>query len=26
MVYNIYRTIKGAQPVSQPVGMVSAAA
>ncbi len=26
MVYNLYRTIKGAQPVSQPVGMVSAAA
>ena len=26
MVYNLYRTIKGAQPVTQPVGMVSAAA
>ncbi|MEI7600986.1 MAG: cytochrome-c oxidase, cbb3-type subunit I [Aestuariivirga sp.] len=26
MVYNLYRTIRGAQPVSQPVGMVSAAA
>ena len=26
MVYNIYRTIKGAQPATQPVGMVSAAA
>jgi cytochrome c oxidase cbb3-type subunit 1 len=26
MVYNIYRTIKNAQPVTQPVGMVSAAA
>ncbi|MEI8177631.1 cytochrome-c oxidase, cbb3-type subunit I [Aestuariivirga sp.] len=26
MVYNIYRTIRGAQPVTQPVGMVSAAA
>ena len=26
MVYNIYRTIKGAQPVTQPVGMISAAA
>ena len=26
MVYNIYRTIRGAQPVSQPVGMVSAPA
>ena len=25
MVYNLYRTIKGAQPVTQPVGMVSAA-
>jgi len=26
MVYNLYRTIKGARPVTQPVGMVSAAA
>jgi cytochrome c oxidase cbb3-type subunit 1 len=26
MVYNLYRTIKGAEPVTQPVGMVSAAA
>jgi cytochrome c oxidase cbb3-type subunit 1 len=26
MVYNIYRTIKDARPVTQPVGMVSAAA
>ena len=26
MVYNIYRTIKGSQPVTQPVGMISAAA
>ena len=26
MVYNLYRTIKGAQPVTQPVGMISAAA
>jgi cytochrome c oxidase cbb3-type subunit 1 len=26
MVYNIYRTIRGAHPVSQPVGMVSAPA
>jgi cytochrome c oxidase cbb3-type subunit I len=26
MVYNIYRTIKGTQPVTQPVGMISAAA
>ena len=26
MVYNLYRTIKGAAPVTQPVGMVSAAA
>jgi cytochrome c oxidase cbb3-type subunit 1 len=26
MVYNIYRTIKDARPVTQPVGMISAAA
>ncbi|PZF76035.1 cytochrome-c oxidase, cbb3-type subunit I [Aestuariivirga litoralis] len=26
MVYNLYRTIKGAQPVTQPVGAISAAA
>ena len=26
MVYNIYRTIRGAEPVSQPVGMISAPA
>lgn len=26
MVYNIYRTIKDAQPVTQPVGTISAAA
>jgi len=26
MVYNLYRTIRNAQPVTQPVGMVSAAA
>jgi cytochrome c oxidase cbb3-type subunit 1 len=26
MVYNIYRTIRGSQPVTQPVGMISAAA
>ena len=26
MVYNIYRTIRGAEPVTQPVGMISAPA